>query len=98
MSCAWGLNDMGNNFFLTDSSSTSSIAICGVSEEVAESWIVLGSTEDEIAIPIGGNIVRRVMFQIPLGSPLCIARYKLEVQAGGSAYATDFFDVKILAK
>ncbi|MDD5012635.1 MAG: hypothetical protein PHQ66_03275 [Candidatus Nanoarchaeia archaeon] len=78
--------------------SASDVGNCGVSEAVAESWIIVGKAEDDIAIPIGGNIVRKVMFQIPLGSPLCIARYKVEVQAGGSAYASDFFDVKILAK
>jgi hypothetical protein len=78
--------------------SASDTANCGISEEAAESWIVVGKAEDEIAIPLGGNVIRKVMFQIPMGSPLCIARFKVEVQAGGSAYASDFFDVKVLSK
>lgn len=78
--------------------SASDVANCGVSQEVAEGWIIVGKAENDIAVPIGGNIVRKVMFQIPIGSPLCIARFKVEVQAGGTAYASDFFDVKILAK
>jgi K+-transporting ATPase A subunit len=78
--------------------SASDVANCGVSEQVAESWIVVGKAEADIAIPIGGSIVRKIMFQIPTGSPLCIARFKVEVKAGESAYASDFFDVKVLAK
>jgi hypothetical protein len=78
--------------------SASDVANCGVTQQVAESWIVVGKAENDITIPIGGNVVRKVMFQIPIGSPLCIARYKVEVQAGSNAYASDFFDVKILAK
>lgn len=78
--------------------SATDVANCGISEEVAEGWIVVGKAEDEIAIPSGGSIVRKVMFQIPIGSPLCIARFKVEVKAGGTAYASDFFDLKVLAK
>ena len=78
--------------------SASDVSNCGVSKDVAESWIIVGKSENDIAIPIGGKIVRKIMFQIPLGSPLCIARFKVEVQAGENAYASDFFDVKILAK
>jgi len=73
----------------------SDITNCRVNEEVAESWIVSGKAEEDIAIPIGGSIVRKVMFQTSIGSPLCIARYKLEVRAGGNVYAIDFFDVRI---
>jgi hypothetical protein len=78
--------------------SASDVSNCGVSAEVAESWIIVGKAESDIAIPVGGSVVRRVLFQIPLGSPLCTARYKLEIQAGGTAYASDFFDIKVLAK
>ncbi|MCL5018777.1 MAG: hypothetical protein M1416_03390 [Candidatus Pacearchaeota archaeon] len=78
--------------------SASDVANCGVTADVAESWIIVGRGESDIAIPVGGKVVRKVMFQIPIGSPLCIARFKVEVQAGGSAYASDFFDVKIMAK
>lgn len=78
--------------------SASEVANCGVSKEVAESWIVVGKAESDIAIPIGGKIIRKVIFQIPVGSPLCIARFKVEVQAGESSYVSDFFDVKIMAK
>lgn len=76
----------------------SDVANCGVGEDVAESWIVVGKQEEDIAIPIGDSIVRKIMFQIPLGSPLCIARFKIEVSASGSAYASDFFDIKVEAR
>ncbi len=78
--------------------SASDVENCGISEETAESWIVVGKAEDDIGIPIGGYVARKIRFQIPLGSPLCIARFKIEVETDGSIYGSDFFDVKINAK
>lgn len=78
--------------------SASDVSNCGISEEVAESWIVVGKAEDDLAIQIGGYVARKIRFQIPLGSPLCIARFKVEVQADGDIYGSDFFDVKVLPK
>jgi len=78
--------------------SASDVANCGITKEVAESWIVVGKAEEDILIASGGSGVRKVMFNIPIGSPLCTARFKVEVRAGGKAYASDFFDLKIKAK
>jgi len=78
--------------------SVSDLGNCGVSEEVAESWIILGKAEADIAIPSGGSAIRKIRFQIPVGSPLCIVRYKIEVQENGENYASDSFDVKIKSK
>ena len=78
--------------------SASDVTNCGVTNSVAESWILVGKQESNIAIPIGDSIVRKVMFQIPVGSPLCTARFKIEVTQGGTNYASDFFDLKIKAK
>lgn len=78
--------------------SASDVENCGVSKEVAESWILVGKQENDITIPAGGKIVRSVKFQIPIGAPLCIARYKIEVMAGDKPYIGDSFDIKIKAK
>ncbi|VVB83721.1 Uncharacterised protein [uncultured archaeon] len=78
--------------------SASDVGNCGISKEEAESWIILGKAEDSLSIPSGDSIVRKVLFDIPVGSPLCTARFKIEVKAGETAYASDFFDVKIKAK
>jgi hypothetical protein len=78
--------------------SAADVANCGISKATAESWITVGKEEEDISIPIGGSVYRRVMFQIPLGSPLCTARFKVEVKAGTAIYASDFFDIKIKAK
>ncbi len=78
--------------------SASDIGNCGISAAVADSWITVGKSESDIAIPVGEMVVRKVLFYIPVGSPLCTARFKVEVKAGGTNYASDFFDLKIKAK
>lgn len=78
--------------------SASDIADCGVTKEVAESWIIVGKAEGDLSIPKGGDIIRKVLFRVPLGSPLCVARFKIEVKANGTIYASDFFDLKVKAK
>jgi len=71
---------------------------CGVDAGTAEAWIVTGRAEENIVIPSGDFSVQKVLFEIPLGSPLCTIRFRVNVQADGTAYATDFFDLKIRAK
>jgi hypothetical protein len=80
--------------------SASDIGNCGsISKADAEKWITVGKGEDDISIPSGGKIARKVRFDIPLGAPLCTARFKIEVtKEGGTSYASDYFDIKVNAK
>jgi hypothetical protein len=71
---------------------------CGIDAGTAESWIVTGKSEKDIPIPSGDFSAQKVLFEIPVGAPLCTIRFRVEVKADGTNYATDFFDVKIKAK
>lgn len=71
---------------------------CGITPEVAESWIVTGKAEEDIPIPSGDFSTQKVLFEIPVGAPLCTIRFRINVNADGDAYATDFFDMKIKSK
>lgn len=71
---------------------------CGINKQIALGWIVTGKSETSIPIASGDYSVQKVLFEIPVGSPLCTIRYRVNVKADTSAYATDFFDVKIKAK
>ena len=71
---------------------------CGIDEETVEGWIVTGRTEENIPIPSGDFSTQKVLFEIPVGSPLCTIRFRINVNADATAYATDFFDLKIKAK
>jgi len=70
---------------------------CGINEATANSWIITGR-EDTISIASGDKYVGLARFQIPVGSPLCIIRYHLDVEFGNEPYYTDFFDVTIKPK
>jgi len=71
---------------------------CGVSEGEAESWIVTGKSESNIPIPSGDFVSDKVLFRIPVGAPLCIAKFRINVNAEGEAYATDSFNIEIKPK
>ncbi len=71
---------------------------CGIDAATAEKWIVTGRAEENIAIASGDSSVQRVMFNIPVGAPLCTIRFRVNVEADGSVYKSDFFDVEIKAK
>jgi len=71
---------------------------CGISKTEAESWIVTGGEESNIPIPSGDMMTDRILFRIPVGAPLCIAKFRVNVEAGGSAYATDSFNIEVKAK
>jgi len=66
-----------------------------VTENVVEGWISTGRTENDIPIPVGDLSAQKVLFNIPEGSPLCTIRFRVNVDAEGQSYATDFFDVAI---
>ncbi len=71
---------------------------CGINAQTAESWIATGRSEENIQIASGDFAMQRVTFDIPIGSPLCTIRFRINVQADSANYATDFFDLKIKAK
>jgi hypothetical protein len=71
---------------------------CRETEEEVASWIVVGSKEDNIAIPTGDISAQRIRFRIPTGASLCIARFRVNVFADGSAYGSELFDVEVEAK
>jgi hypothetical protein len=71
---------------------------CGINAATAEGWIVTGRAEENIPIPSGDFSSQKVLFEIPVGSPLCTIRFRVNVEADGTPYATDFFDLKIKAK
>jgi len=71
---------------------------CGIDSGTAEGWIVTGRSEEDIPIPSGDFSSQKVLFEIPTGSPLCTIRFRVNVEADGTAYATDFFDLKVKAK
>ncbi len=60
------------------------------------SWIKIGGQGNMNIVP-GGNFYGIIRFLVPEGTPLCIARFNLEVKQGSDNYATDFFDVEVLA-
>ncbi len=70
---------------------------CGVSEKEAEGWIVTGRAEKNIPIPSGSISSQKVVFKIPKGSPLCTFRLRINVDADGTPYGTDFVDLEIIS-
>jgi len=71
---------------------------CGIDGKTAEDWIVSGKSEKEIPIPFEDIFTQKIVFEIPLGSPLCTIRYRVNVTEDGTNYATDFVDVKIISQ
>jgi len=71
---------------------------CGIDAATAESWITTGKAETEIPIASGDISVQKVLFEIPVGAPLCTIRFRINVNQGTTIYATDFFDMKVLPK
>lgn len=76
----------------------SDVGDCGVSKEEAEGWIVTGKSDEDIPIASGDLVTDKILFRIPLGAPLCLAKYRINVNIGGKSYATDSFHVEVIAK
>jgi hypothetical protein len=70
----------------------------GISKATAESWIATGRAEENMSIPSGDFVVKKVLLTIPKEAPLCTIRYSVNVKSDGTSYSTTFFDVKIKAK
>ena len=69
---------------------------CGISERDIESWIKTGRA-DQMSIAPGQNYYGIVRFMISENAPLCTIRFHIDVKMDGQAYATDFFDVEVMA-
>ena len=70
---------------------------CGVGERDIEAWMTTGQG-DNIDINPGETSYGLVRFFIPESAPLCTVRFHLEAKKDNQHYATDFFDVEVLAK
>ena len=70
---------------------------CGVGERDIEAWIQTGKSETVQVAP-GDTLYRIVRFIIPEGAPLCTVRFNIVAKRDNTHYATDFFDVEVLAK
>jgi hypothetical protein len=68
---------------------------CALTEDQIKAWIILGKEDSNIPIAPGKQIVGRVTFRIPDGTPLCKARFKVDVSIDGRAYGRENFDVQI---
>jgi len=71
---------------------------CGINEQTVESWITLGRAADDIAIASGDSINRKVLFEIPVGAPLCTIGFEIDVEVDGTIYTSDTFAIKIRPK
>ena len=69
---------------------------CGLGERDIEGWITTGRS-DSMDIAPGQNYYGIVRFLIPANAPLCTVRFHIDVKMDNVAYATDFFDVEVLA-
>jgi len=69
---------------------------CGIDEKSIESWIQTGKSDD-LTITPGQSYFGIVRFLVPETAPLCMVRFHIDVTMDNAPYATDFFDVEILA-
>jgi len=70
---------------------------CGINVNEVERWITTGRQEVNLAIPVGDLTTQKVLFDVPVGSPLCTVRFRVNVNVENTPYATDFFDIKIIS-
>ena len=69
---------------------------CGIDERTIESWIITGRADDMTIAP-GQSYFGIVRFLVPENAPLCTVRLHIDVTMDDAVYATDFFDVEVLA-
>ena len=70
---------------------------CPGGETSVIKWITRGRIESDLPIPVGDLSSQKVVVNVPEGTALCSARFRINVFADGTAYATDFFDVQVTA-
>jgi hypothetical protein len=69
----------------------------GISENEALAWIVTGQAEDRIPIASGDFASSKVLLNVPVGSPLCTLRYRVNVRANNADYKSELMDITIEA-
>jgi hypothetical protein len=69
---------------------------CGIGERDVENWVTTGRS-DSMDISPGDTFFGIARFFVPETSPLCTVRFHLEVKMDNQRYATDFFDVEVMA-
>lgn len=69
---------------------------CHLGERDVESWIRAGRAGSATIAP-GDSYYGIARVLIPEVAPLCIVRFNVEVKMDGVNYATEFFDVDVLA-
>jgi hypothetical protein len=69
---------------------------CGIDERSIEAWMTTGKSDD-LTIAPGESYFGIVRFLIPETAPLCTVRFHIDVTMDNAPYATDFFDVEVLA-
>lgn len=71
----------------------------GFTKEKALSWVTVGKSETAIPIASGDIYVTRILFNIPVGEPLCTVRYRVDVKVDPStSYGSASFDLTSKAK
>lgn len=68
---------------------------CVETEEQILRWIVLGKAGTNIDLSPGTGSLERIRFQIPTGTSICTARFRVSVSDSVGAYGTDSFDIEV---
>ncbi len=67
--------------------------------EKAMSLVEIGNDSVQMTIPSGETTTKKVIFNIPPGTPLCVIGYKVEIRrADKTFYAGKEFDIEIKSK
>jgi hypothetical protein len=69
---------------------------CGLGERDIEGWMKTGRS-DSMTLAPGETYYGIVRFLIPENAPLCTVRFHIDVKLNNQPYATDFFDVEVMA-
>ncbi len=88
--------DAGSFEYIVSLSDDDAEEKCGIGKSSIESWIKTGKA-DSMTLPPGEVYYGIVRFNIPEGAPLCTVRFHVDVTTDSKPYATDFFDIEVLA-
>jgi len=93
---AKGTADTASLSYTVEVSDPDVLAKCGMTDRDIEGWIKTGRA-DEMTLSPGESYAGIVRFFIPENSPLCTVRFHIEVLKDRAPYATDFFDIEVVA-
>ncbi len=62
-----------------------------------DNWVTVGRSDEDIPLLIGEFYSTKVIFEIPLGTPLCTARFRADVEIDGVPYKSESFDIAVKA-